>query len=159
MREYELWLKGDPDEAAASRFAEKVVDISKFLIDLGPVTPPALSKPIKVAYHDACHLAHAQQVTAQPRSLLRMIPNLELLEIPEGEICCGSAGTYNLEQPEIANDLGRRKVDAILNSEPDAVVSGNIGCMLQIRSHLSRQGSKLPVWHTVELLDKAYLGA
>ena len=99
-----------------------------------------------MAYHDACHLAHAQGVTAQPRQLLRAIPNLTLLEIPEGEICCGSAGTYNIEQPEIAGRLGQRKAANISQTGADAVAAGNIGCLVQIRTHLRRKGGVLPVY-------------
>jgi glycolate oxidase iron-sulfur subunit len=109
-----------------------------------------------VAYHDACHLAHAQRVTSQPRRLLTAIPNLTLREVPEGELCCGSAGTYNLEQPEIARELGERKAKNVLSTGAQAVVTGNIGCMMQIGTHLQAQGRSLPIWHTMELLDQAY---
>jgi glycolate oxidase iron-sulfur subunit len=115
-----------------------------------------MAKPLKVAYHDACHLAHAQGVTAQPRQLLRAIANLTLMEIPEGEICCGSAGTYNIEQPEIAARLGQRKAANILKTGADAVAAGNIGCMVQIKTHLQRNGKPLPIYHTMQLLDMAY---
>ena len=114
---------------------------------------PAASQ---VAYHDACHLAHAQRVTSQPRQLLRAIPNLTLLEIPEGELCCGSAGTYNLEQPELVRQIGERKARNILTTGAQAIVTGNIGCMTQIQTHLAALGQPLPVWHTMELLDQAY---
>ena len=106
-----------------------------------------------VAYHDACHLAHAQGVTDAPRRLLAAVPNLSLVPIPEGEICCGSAGSYNIEQPEIAAQLGQRKAEAILGTGAQAVVTGNIGCMTQIDSHLQRLGKPLPIFHTVELLN------
>jgi glycolate oxidase iron-sulfur subunit len=109
-----------------------------------------------MAYHDACHLAHAQGITAEPRRLLAAIGNLTVVEIPEGEICCGSAGTYNLEQPELANQLGERKARNILSTGAQAVVMGNIGCMTQIQTHLERLGRPLPVLHTVEVLDMAY---
>ena len=118
----------------------------------------ALREPLTVAYHDACHLAHAQKVTSQPRKLLAAIPNLKVVEIPEGEICCGSAGTYNIEQPVLAKQIGERKAGNILSTEAQAVVMGNIGCMMQIKTHLSAQGKPLPVWHTMELLDRAYQG-
>lgn len=120
---------------------------------------PALSAALKVVYHDACHLAHAQGVTAQLRQLLRAIPNLTLVETPEGEICCGSAaGTYNIEQPEIAARLGGRKAVYILESGADAVAAGNIGCLVQIKTHLHRNGHQLPLYHTVQQLDMAYTG-
>jgi glycolate oxidase iron-sulfur subunit len=130
--------------------------VSLFLHELGLVTPPALTESLTVAYHDACHLAHAQRVTTQPRRLLAAIPNLTLREIPEGELCCGSAGTYNLEQPEIAQQLGERKVRNILTTGAQAIVTGNIGCMMQIQTHLATQGKSVPIWHTMELLAKAY---
>src|SRR4029079_199101 len=110
------------------------------------------------AYHDACHLLHAQQVRSAPRSLLRKLEGLQLRDIPDGEICCGSAGTYNLEQPEIAKQLGQMKVDAILETQADVVATGNIGCMTQIVTHLQARGKPIPVLHTMQLLDRAYRG-
>jgi len=156
MREYGLLFAGTPQEAAAHAYAAKVRDVSVFLHDLGLVQPPSLAEPLTVAYHDACHLAHAQRVTSQPRRLLAAIPNVTLREIPEGEICCGSAGTYNVEQPAIARELGERKALAVASTGAQAVVTGNIGCMMQIQTHLQRQGKPLPIWHTMELLDRAY---
>ena len=156
MREYGLLFAGMPQEEAARHLAERTLDVSVFLAQLGLVQPPPLAQPLKVAYHDACHLAHAQGVTAQPRQLLRAIPNLTLLEIAEGEICCGSAGTYNIEQPEIAARLGKRKAANILQTGADAVAAGNIGCLVQIRTHLQRNGKLLPIYHTMQLLDIAY---
>lgn len=156
MREYGLLFAGLPEEEAARLLARQTVDVSVFLAQLGLVAPPPLPQPLKVAYHDACHLAHAQGVTAQPRQLLRAIPNLFLLEIPEGEICCGSAGTYNIEQPEIAGRLGQRKAENILRTGADAVAAGNIGCLVQIKTHLQRNGEPLQVYHTMQLLDTAY---
>ncbi len=111
-----------------------------------------------IAYHDACHLAHAQGVRSAPRALLRSIPNLTLAEIRDGEICCGSAGTYNLEQPAIAAELGRRKAANILETGADAIALGNIGCLTQIRTYLARSGHALPIFHTVQVLDMAYRG-
>ena len=156
MQEYALWLKGTADEAAAQQFVSRVKDVSLFLADLGLLGPTALPAPLKVAYHDACHLAHAQRVTAQPRTLLRQIENLELLEIPSGEICCGSAGTYNIEQPQTAKQLGQSKADAILSTGAEAVATGNIGCLVQIETYLRSRERPLPVWHTMQLLDQAY---
>jgi glycolate oxidase iron-sulfur subunit len=156
MREYGLLFAGMPEQEAGRRLAERTVDVSVFLAQLGLIQPPALADPLKVAYHDACHLAHAQGVTSQPRELLRAIPNLTLVEIPEGEICCGSAGTYNIEQPEIAARLGQRKAANILSTDADALAAGNIGCLVQIRTHLQRSGRPLPIYHTMQLLDVAY---
>jgi glycolate oxidase iron-sulfur subunit len=156
MKDYALLFKSRHEEKRAVQFAQQVQDISQFLAGLGMIPAPALPQPLKVAYHDACHLAHAQGITAQPRSLLAAIPNLTLLEIPDGTTCCGSAGTYNLEQPEIAAELGRRKALNIVQSGAEAIAMCNIGCMVQIRNHLVGQGKLLPVFHVMELLDMAY---
>ncbi|MDH3675612.1 MAG: glycolate oxidase subunit GlcF [Anaerolineae bacterium] len=156
MREYSLIFKGDAEQSLADEFAHKVRDITVFLDELGIQPPPGLPEPLKVAYHDACHLLHAQGVGQAPRNLLSQIPNLTLLELSDGGLCCGSAGTYNLEQPEIAQELGRRKVAAILQTGAEAVASGNIGCLTQIQTHLARNGQPLPLFHTVNLLDLAY---
>lgn len=156
MHEYPLWLQGEPEEQAARDLRDKVQDISAFLLKLGPLPTGAIPSLRRLAYHDSCHLAHAQRVRGQPRQLLAMIPGLEVVEIPEGEICCGSAGTYNLEQPAIAQQLGRRKAAAIVSTSADSVCCGNIGCMMQIQTHLGREGRSLPVYHTVQLLDMAY---
>jgi glycolate oxidase iron-sulfur subunit len=109
-----------------------------------------------VAYQDACHLVHGQKVKAAPRALLQRIPNLTMMEIPDGGFCCGSAGTYNIDQPEIARQLGERKAAAIRSIGADAVASGNIGCLTQMRTHLREIGADIPVMHTVEILDRAF---
>ncbi|MGQ0603675.1 MAG: (Fe-S)-binding protein, partial [Anaerolineales bacterium] len=166
MKEYGMLFAGQPEEAEARAFAARVKDVSEYLNTLGlSQSPPALSGPLgiagqlTVAYHDACHLAHAQGVTSAPRRLLSHIPNLTLADIPEGEMCCGSAGTYNLEQPALAATFGERKARNILSTQAHMVVTGNIGCLIQIRTHLQRQGRPLPMYHTIELLDRAYRGA
>jgi glycolate oxidase iron-sulfur subunit len=156
MKEYGVLFKGLPEEAQAVEFMQQVQDVSQFLGDLGLVELPTLPQPMRVAYHDACHLSHAQGITDAPRHLLSAISNLTLLEIADAGTCCGSAGTYNLEQPEIASELGQRKAINILLSEAEAVVAGNIGCMVQIRTHLQALGKLLPVFHTFELLDMAF---
>ena len=156
IHDYPLLFKGLPEESQAREFAGRTQDISVFLAELGLTPPPALSRPLKLAYHDACHLAHAQSVRSEPRQLLRSIPGLTLLEIPEGDLCCGSAGTYNLEQPGIAATLGRRKAHNILSTGAEAIATGNIGCMTQIQAHLQALGQPLPLYHTVEILDWAY---
>lgn len=156
MKEYAVLLQGEPDQAQGEAFAARVKDVSVFLAELGLLSPPGLKQPLKVAYHDACHLAHAQQVRAEPRAILKAIPGVELVEIAEGELCCGSAGTYNLEQPDIAATLGERKARNIIATGAQAVVTGNIGCFTQIQTHLRRLGRDIPVMHTLELLDKAY---
>ncbi len=154
MHEYGLLFCDEEDAEAATALGASAVDISVFLMQLGPVQPGPLPAPLKLAYHDACHLAHAQKVTDPPRRLLRMISNVTLLEIPDGEICCGSAGTYNLEHPEIGGELGRRKAQNIISTGAGAVAAGNIGCMVQIRTHLKDAGVR--VYHTIEVLDMAY---
>jgi glycolate oxidase iron-sulfur subunit len=156
LHEYPLLFADQPEEEDAQRLAALAMDASVLLAKLGLIPPPALERPMKVAYHDACHLAHAQGVTAEPRQLLRAVPGLTLVEINEGEICCGSAGTYNIEQPEIAGRLGERKAVNIARTGAEAVIAGNIGCMVQIRTHLQALGGPLPVYHTMELLDRAY---
>ena len=159
IHEYPLWLAGEPEEEAAKTLSQKAMDISAFLTDLGPIRPPDLPQPRKVAYHDACHLAHAQGVTIPPRELLGLIGNLDLVELANPEICCGSAGTYNLEQPDNAAELGRRKAESVISTGAEAVASGNIGCLTQLGIHLKRQGYAIPTYHTVQLLDMAYQGA
>ncbi len=162
LKEYPMIVHGLPDEAQARAFAAKVKDISEYLAELlnegilAPMMP--VSKPLTIAYHDACHLAHAQGVRAAPRQLLKAISGVSILEVPEGDLCCGSAGTYNLEQPELASQLGERKAKNILSTAPDLIASGNIGCHTQIQSHVRRQGQPTPVMHTVEILDLAYRG-
>ncbi len=146
-------------EVPAREFAAQVMDVSVFLAQLGLESPPPLPEPLKLAYHDACHLSHAQGITAEPRALLRAIPNVTLAEIPEGELCCGSAGTYNLEQPKLAQRIGERKARNILSTGAAAIATGNIGCMTQIQNHLAALGQPLPIWHTIEVLDQAYEGA
>ena len=157
MREYPLLFAGEPEETQAQAFAARVRDISVFLAELGIETPPAVP-PVTIAYHDACHLAHAQHVTQQPRELLAAIPGVTLVEIAEAELCCGSAGTYNLEQPELARQIGARKAGNVIATGADLVATGNIGCMTQLRTHLAAQDRPLPVLHTVQVLDRAYRG-
>jgi glycolate oxidase iron-sulfur subunit len=156
MKEYELLFAGTRFEGKARAFAHKVKDVTEFLDELGPVEAKPLPQPLTVAYHDACHLAHAQGIWGAPRRLLGAIPNLTVAEISEGDICCGSAGTYNIEQPDIAAQLGERKARNILKTEADAVCTGNIGCLVQIRTHLTKAGKPLPIWHTLEVLAQAY---
>lgn len=156
MQEYALWLRGEPEEAEARTLAAKVKDVSVLLAELGLAAPPTLEAPLRVAYHDACHLQHAQGVTLQPREILRAIPGLELLEIPDAGHCCGSAGTYSIEQPENARALGASKATAIGTLDVDVVATGNIGCLVQLQTHLRKLGVEAPVLHTVQILDRAY---
>jgi glycolate oxidase iron-sulfur subunit len=147
-------LVGDDRSAA---FAEKVKDVTELL---AAEEPRSERKPVelRVAYHDACHLAHAQGISKPPRELLRAIPGLELLEPAEAGTCCGSAGIYNLLQPEAASELGRRKADHLLATGAQAIAAANPGCTLQIVAHLSAQGRELPVYHPVQLLDASIAG-
>jgi glycolate oxidase iron-sulfur subunit len=149
-------LAGDPHEHKAKTLAKQTVDISVYLdqLDLRPI--PALSSPKRIAYHDACHLAHAQGVRAAPRQLLRRVPGLEVVDLADCDTCCGSAGTYNIEQPEIAAKLGDRKAKSVVESGASAVVSGNIGCIVQIEKHLHSLTDRVAVLHTVQIIDLAY---
>jgi glycolate oxidase iron-sulfur subunit len=108
-----------------------------------------------VAYHDACHLRHGQGVHTQPRAMLRTIPGLTVVDLPEPGVCCGSAGIYNLVEPETGADLGRRKADHVTSVAPDALVTANAGCLVQLRRHLP---PGLPLLHPVELVDASIRG-
>jgi glycolate oxidase iron-sulfur subunit len=158
VKEYGHLLRDDPKYAErARRFAAKCRDISELLAEL---SPRAVRKPLyaRVAFHDSCHLQHAQGVRAQPRSLLLQIPGTQLLEIPESPICCGSAGIYNLVQPEAAAELGDRKAGLIVPLQADVVATGNPGCQLQLQSSLARANHRIPVVHTIQLLDASIRG-
>jgi len=153
LKDYGHLLRDDPQYAErARRFSAKCRDILEFLAELKPqaVRYPV---PLQLAYHDACHLQHAQGVRSQPRQLLAQIPKLTITEIPESAICCGSAGIYNLVQPEPATALGDRKAKLIAPLRVDAVATANPGCLLQLQSALARIGHPLPVVHTVQILD------
>ena len=157
MHEYHLVLAGTPDEARAEKFRHRVMDVSVFLQKLGlRESPPAAVQPLKVAYHDACHLANAQNVRREPRGLLRAIPGVELAELADVHLCCGSAGTYNLDQPAIAASLGEQKARAVIATGASVVASGNIGCLTQLRVHLAKLGSPITVRHTMQVLRDAY---
>ena len=156
MKDYAHLLADEPpwaDRAAA--FSAKVRDVTELLAEDEP-RAPRHPLPMRVAYHDACHLAHAQKVREQPRALLRAIPELELLEPADWELCCGSAGIYNLVEPEAAAELGARKAANLLATGADAVAAGNPGCALQIAAHLG--GRTLPIFHPMTLLDHAIRG-
>ena len=160
MHEYHLVLRGTPDEARAETFRKRVMDVSVFLMRLGlRELPVGAAGQQRVAYHDACHLANAQGVVREPRALLRVIPGVQLLELADAHLCCGSAGTYNLDQPEIAASLGEQKAKAVRATGAEIVASGNIGCLTQLRAHLARQGSPVRVRHTMQVLRDAYAAA
>lgn len=154
LKDYPHLIQG-PDHDRAGRFRARVRDICEFLVALGPIAPTnGIEK--KVAYHDACHLCHAQQIRTQPRQLLKMIPGLELLPLEESEICCGAAGTYNLTQPEMSKRLGQRKVGHVKATGAEVVATGNIGCILQIARQARDAGLNIEVKHPIDLLDEAY---
>jgi glycolate oxidase iron-sulfur subunit len=159
MKEYGHLLRDDPEWAErAAAFSAKCKDVSEFLCELDPQAPRHPLR-LRVAYHDACHLQHAQGVREQPRRLLAGIPELEVAEIPEASLCCGSAGVFNLLQPDTASQLGSRKVDNLLSTGAQAVASANPGCLLQLTSGLRRRGLKaMPGFHMVEILDASIRG-
>ncbi len=163
MKEYAELLADDPawaDRAAA--LSAKVRDFAEFLAGLFESSGgPAAARhpvPVRAAYHDACHLAHAQQATAAPRALLADIPGLELAEIPEAGMCCGSAGVYNLLQPEAAHELGQRKATSVRSTGTRLLISANPGCSLQIASAVEAQGGSIAITHTAEILDASIRG-
>jgi glycolate oxidase iron-sulfur subunit len=158
VKEYVHLLRDDPEYAArAKAFSAKCKDVTELLAEL---EPQAKREPlrIRVAYHDACHLQHAQNVRLQPRALLAQIPGVELMEIPEAAVCCGSAGIYNLVQPDAANALGDRKAQLIAPLQADIVATGNPGCLLQLQSALARTQSRARVVHTIQILDASLQG-
>jgi Fe-S oxidoreductase len=157
MKEYGQLLADDPAWAArAEALAGKVRDFAEFVFDLtdpGGRDAARHPLPVKAVYHDACHLGHAQQIKAQPRALLRQIPGLTLTETGDGGTCCGSAGVYNLLQPETARELGDRKAATVAATGAELLISANPGCSLQIASALAAQGITMPVAHTAQVLD------
>ncbi|MBI4552852.1 MAG: 4Fe-4S dicluster domain-containing protein [Candidatus Latescibacteria bacterium] len=159
LKEYGDLLEHDPaSHERAAAFSAKVKDISEFLAEI-PLNE--LMGPInaRVAYHDACHLAHGQRVREQPRALLRRIPGVTLVDLAESDWCCGSAGIYNITQPEMSMRLLARKMSHITAADPDIVATGNPGCLLQIRYGAMRDKKRIEVVHPVELLDRAYQAA
>lgn len=158
MKQYGELFADDPAWAArAQAFSTKVRDVSEFLAG---IEPRAARRPIDatIAYHDACHLAHAQRIRQEPRDLLCSIPGLKLVEIPDGDQCCGSAGTYNLLEPASAREIGLRKVANVLSTGASIVASGNPGCSLQMQSLVRERGAQLTILHPVEIVDAAIRG-
>ena len=158
VKQYGYLLRDDAayrDRAAA--FSARCRDVSELLAELGP-RAPRHPVALRVGVHDPCHLQHAQAVREQPRSVLRGIPGVEIVELPDTAICCGSAGIYNMVQPDTARELGRRKVEKILTTPAQILVTGNPGCELQLKSILNDMGHPLPVMHYVELLDASLRG-
>jgi glycolate oxidase iron-sulfur subunit len=156
MKEYELLFQGTPEEERAATFASTVTDVTVLLSELGIVDVPALETEITVAYHDACHLAHAQKIRDAPRQVLAAIPGVNVVTPAEWELCCGSAGTYNIERSETAMSLGERKAHNLIATGAQLIAAGNIGCLTQITTHLQKLDHDIPVLHTIEVLDRAY---
>ncbi len=155
LKEYAHLLHNDPAYAErAARFSSQVRDISEllatrqFVVPLHPV-------PLKVTYQEPCHLIHAQRIGVQPRELLRRIPGLELVEMQESAVCCGSAGIYNVTQPVMSRQLQERKLTHTTETQADVVITANPGCFLQLQSGLQRTGSSMRVMHIVDILDMA----
>jgi glycolate oxidase iron-sulfur subunit len=158
MKQYGHLLRDDPEWAGrAQALSDKVRDLTELLAELGPVAERH-PLPLAVAYHDACHLAHAQGVRAQPRAVLGGVPGLELREIAESDICCGSAGIYNLLEPQPGRELGDRKAERVLATGADVLVTANPGCLLQLRASFARRGASLPLAHVAEVLDASIRG-
>jgi len=158
MKEWGRLLRDDPAwSQRAAALAARVKDVSELLVELGPRAP---RHPLRAraAFHDPCHLAHAQRIRSQPRALLRAIPELELLEVEGGDECCGSAGVYNLLMPESAELIGRRKAEQIGALAPELLISANPGCTLQIQKCLRAQGLALGALHPIEALDASIRG-
>jgi glycolate oxidase iron-sulfur subunit len=156
LKDYGHAFDGSATESADfAAFAHKVRDISEFLVELGPI-PPRGEIALRATYHDACHLAHAQQIRLAPRELLEMIPGLEVVPLEESEVCCGAAGTYNLTEPEMSARLSRRKMENIRATGAAALFTANAGCLLQIDKQ-ARQ-NRLPLWvaHPLDVLDLSY---
>ena len=155
IKDYGHLLRDEPEWAQrAAELSARARDVHELLASV----PPRAKRhpvPMKVAYHDACHLAHAQSVRSQPRQLLRSIPGLELVEPAEWELCCGSAGIYNLTRPAAAGELGVRKADNLLATGADAIAAANPGCTLQIAAHLQRKGEPRPLVHPMQLLAQS----
>jgi len=155
MKEYGELL----DTPAARAFAERVLDVTELMASVQPRAPRG-PVPLRVAYHDACHLAHAQRVREQPRALLRAIPELELTEVAtEPNVCCGSAGVYNLLQPEAAAELGARKARHLLDTGAQAIAAGNPGCAAQLDLYLRELGHPIPILHPIELVWRSIAAA
>jgi len=158
LREYDFMLRDDAKYSQRAKvFVSKVRDISEVLLELGL---PEMTHPVNetVTYHDACHLAHAQKVTAEPRALLAKVPGLKMVPLPESDMCCGAAGTYNLTQPEMAGKLAQRKLDNIATTGAPVCATGNVGCAMHIQSEAQARGRTLTVVHPVEILHRAVFG-
>lgn len=161
LKEYGHILADDPEYAEkAKEFAAKVRDVQEFLAEVGLTAKlsPLTEKPLVMVYQDACHLLHGQKISVQPRQILKQIPNIQLREPIDAALCCGSAGVYNMLQPEVAEELGMQKAQNLLNTGAKLIASANPGCSLQINKHLQAQGKNIPLMHPMEMLDMAIRG-
>ncbi|NJK80776.1 MAG: 4Fe-4S dicluster domain-containing protein [Chloroflexaceae bacterium] len=157
LKEYNHFLHDDPDwHERAERFVAKIKDVHEFLTSIELNREGLGELPVSVTYQEPCHLAHAQRITAQPRTLLKAIPGLQLREMHESSMCCGSAGVYNITQPEMAARLGARKIENALETNAEVIATGNPGCAIQLASELQRRGKDVQVRYIVELLDESY---
>jgi glycolate oxidase iron-sulfur subunit len=155
LKEYGHLLEHDSRQAAGHEFSAKVKDLTEFLVSNGFANQKFSASSERVTYHDACHLAHPQRITSQPRQLVRSVAGANYVELPEADVCCGSAGTYNLTQPEMAEDLGNRKVQNILSTRATVVVTSNPGCIMQIRARLEKAAPNIRVVHIADYLANA----
>jgi glycolate oxidase iron-sulfur subunit len=162
LKEYDRLLDDDPEyREKAKEFAAKVRDAQEFFAQVGLTAKlsPLTDEPLTMVYQDACHLLHGQKISVQPRQLLRQIPNVKLREPIDAAICCGSAGVYNMLQPQVADELGQQKVENLLNTGAQLIASANPGCSLQIKKHLRLKGKEIMLIHPMELLDYSIRGA
>ncbi len=161
LKEYGHILEDDPEyRTKAQEFADQVKDVQEFLSEVGLTTKlsPISDRELLVVYQDACHLLHGQKISLQPRQLLRQIPGIKLREPIDAALCCGSAGIYNMLQPEVADELGQQKVTNLVNTGAELIASPNPGCSLQIAKHLNLQNRKIALLHPMELLDYSIRG-
>lgn len=161
LKEYGHILAEDPLYAdRAKKFVSQVRDVQEFLAEVGLTAKlsPLQAAPLTMVYQDACHMLHGQKISVQPRQLLKQIPGVQLREPLDAALCCGSAGVYNILQPEVAEELGRQKVQNLTNTGASIIVSANIGCFVQISKHLQLQGKAIPVLHPMQLLDYSIRG-
>ncbi|NET39329.1 MAG: (Fe-S)-binding protein, partial [Cyanothece sp. SIO1E1] len=161
LKEYDHILQDDPMyRQQAQDFVGKVKDVQEFLAQVGLTTKlsPLQEQPLTIVYQDACHMLHGQKISLQPRQLLRQIPGVQLREPIDAALCCGSAGVYNMLQPQVAEELGQWKVTHLLNTGATLIASANPGCALQIQKHLDLQGKAMPIMHPMQLLDMSIRG-
>ena len=161
LKEYGHILQDDPDyREKAKQFSNKVRDVQEFLAEVGLTSKlsPLTEEELPIVYQDACHLLHGQKISVQPRQLLKQIPGVKLREPLDAALCCGSAGVYNMLQPEVADELGQQKAENLVNTGAKLIASANPGCSLQIKKHLQLQGKTMPLYHPIELLDLAMRG-